>query len=155
MERWQATYDPCLASGGAMGAQMRALDWSQTTMEPVQTGPQRWPQSLQTAVSICLNSRFLILLWWGPERLMLYNDAHRPILGATKHPHALGRPGQTSWPEIWPIISPMLEGVLTRGEATWSDVKKSSGASQRRHSYRISAGARSHLLFYLAQDEYN
>jgi len=129
-----------------MGAQMRALDWSQTTMEPVQTGPQRWPQSLQTAVSICLNSRFLILLWWGPERLMLYNDAHRPILGATKHPHALGRPGQTSWPEIWPIISPMLEGVLTRGEATWSDVKKA--VEHHKGAIRIESAPGQEAIFY-------
>ena len=117
MEQSQLPYNPCLADGGAMGAQMRTLDWSQTPLGPVQT----WPQSLRTAVSICLNSRFPILIWWGQELIMLYNDAYRPILGATKHPQALGRPGQRSWPEIWPIIGPMLEGVLTKGEATWSD----------------------------------
>lgn len=96
---------------------MRTLDWSQTALGPVQA----WPQSLCTAVSICLNSRFPILIWWGADLIMLYNDAYRPILGTTKHPHALGRPGQTIWPEIWSIIGPMLRGVLTRGEATWSD----------------------------------
>ncbi|MEZ4728118.1 MAG: PAS domain S-box protein [Caldilineaceae bacterium] len=52
---------------------------------------------------------------------MLYNDAYRPILGATKHPQAMGQQGRTCWPEIWPIIGPMLESVLTHGEATWSD----------------------------------
>jgi hypothetical protein len=33
-----------------------------------------------------INSRFPISLWWGPELVMLYNDAWRPIFGKTKHP---------------------------------------------------------------------
>lgn len=111
------TSNLCLAGGGELGTLMRALDWSQTALGPVQA----WPQSLRTAISICLNSRFPMLLWWGADLVMLYNDAYRPILGLTKHPHALGRPGQAIWPEIWSIIGPMLEGVLTQGEATWSD----------------------------------
>ncbi|HEY5676756.1 MAG TPA: ATP-binding protein, partial [Myxococcales bacterium] len=84
-------------------------------------GPiSRWPQSLRITVSTCLNSRFPILVWWGPEMVKLYNDANRVILGS-KHPHALGAKGREVWPEIWNIIGPMLEGVLQRGEATWSE----------------------------------
>jgi hypothetical protein len=52
------------------------------------------------AVSISLNSRFPISLWWGPELVMFYNDAWRPTLGKTKHPAGLGRPGIESWPEV-------------------------------------------------------
>jgi signal transduction histidine kinase len=52
---------------------------------------------------------------------MLYNDAWRPILGATKHPKGLGRPGIESWPEIWDVIGEQLGSVLNRGEATWSE----------------------------------
>ena len=79
-----------------------------------------WPQSLRTSVSTCLNSRFPILIWWGPDLVMLYNDAYRGIIGS-KHPSALAQPGRACWPEIWHIIGPMLEGVLHRGEATWSN----------------------------------
>src|SRR5689334_14636967 len=106
----------CLTGGGEMGAAMRALDWSQTLLGPINS----WPQSLRTSVSTCLNSRFPILIWWGPELVMLYNDSYRDII-AGKHPAALGRPGRECWPEIWHIIGPMLEGVLQRGEATWSN----------------------------------
>ncbi len=105
------------AGGGEMGKLMRTLDWSQTPLGPV----EQWPQSLRTAVSICLASRFPMLIWWGPELVMLYNDAYRPLLGTTKHPQAMGQRGRECWPEIWDIIGPMLEGVLTQGEATWSD----------------------------------
>ncbi len=106
----------CMAGGGQMGEYMRSLDWSSTPLGPV----SQWPQSLRTSVSTCLNSRFAILIWWGPELVMIYNDAYREII-AGKHPAAMGRPGRECWPEIWHIIGPMLEGVLVRGEATWSD----------------------------------
>src|SRR5262245_30222644 len=106
----------CLAGGGAMGALMRSMDWSTTPLGPV----EYWPQSLRTSVSTCLNSRFAIVIWWGPDLIMLYNDAYREIIAA-KHPGALGHPGRDSWPEIWDIIAPMLQSVLEKGEATWSD----------------------------------
>jgi len=61
-----------------------------------------------------------MLIWWGPDLIKLYNDAYRPML-LNKHPRALGQRGRECWPEIWDIIGPMLDGVLTRGEATWSE----------------------------------
>jgi signal transduction histidine kinase len=106
-----------LAGGGEMGALMRAKSWGGTPLGP----PDTWPDALKMVVSICLNSRFPISLWWGPELVMLYNDAWRPILGRTKHPAALGRPGIESWPEIWDTIGAQFNSVLSRGEATWSD----------------------------------
>jgi hypothetical protein len=89
-----------LAGGGEMGALMRSLDWSTTPLGPA----ENWPQSLYTAVSICLASHFPMLIWWGPELVKLYNDAYRPILGATKHPRAMGQRGRECWPETWDII---------------------------------------------------
>ena len=94
---------------------MRSIDWSRTPLGPTAA----WPQSLPTTVSTCLNSRFPILIWWGPQFVKLYNDAYRQVLGA-KHPHALGAPGREMWPEIWHIIGPMLDGVVKEGRATWS-----------------------------------
>ena len=106
----------CFTGGGNMGALMRVHDWAGTPLGPVES----WPQSLRTTVSTCLNSRFAILIWWGPELVMLYNDAYREIIGS-KHPAALGMPGRDCFPEIWHIIGPMLDGVMSRGEATRSD----------------------------------
>ncbi|MBV9521322.1 MAG: GAF domain-containing sensor histidine kinase, partial [Alphaproteobacteria bacterium] len=100
-----------------MGALIREHDWTRSPLG----APQQWPDALKMSVSICLNSRFPMVLWWGPEFIMLYNDAWRPVLGATKHPSGLGRPGIESWPEIWDIIGLQMRGVLERGEATWSE----------------------------------
>ncbi|HEX8536959.1 MAG TPA: GAF domain-containing protein, partial [Cystobacter sp.] len=105
-----------LAGGGEMGALMRAKDWSQTPFGPVET----WSPALRSAVGICLGSRFPIVLYWGPTRALLYNDAWSPVPGQ-KHPWALGRPGAEVWAEIWDIIGPMFDHVMNTGEATWSD----------------------------------
>src|SRR4051812_43140932 len=105
-----------LAGGGEMGERMRGLDWSKTVLGPV----EGWRQSLRSAVSTCIGSRFPMVLYWGPQRVVLYNDAYAEILGA-KHPWALGRPCEEVWSEIWSVIAPMLDGVATTGQATWSD----------------------------------
>ncbi len=104
------------AGSGEMAARMRALDWSKTPLGPV----ENWPQSLKTSVSICLHSRFAILIWWGRDLVKLYNDSYIQLIGS-KHPQALGGCGREVWPEIWDTIGPMLEGVLELGEATRAD----------------------------------
>lgn len=101
-----------------MGARMRAFDWSSSPVGPAAD----WPQGLKTAVSICIGSRYPIVIWWGnPEYTMFYNDAYIPILGVTKHPGWLGRSGHDCWKEIWPTVGPMLESVFETAEATWSE----------------------------------
>lgn len=107
--------DPLFAGGGEMGRLMAAHPWADSPLGP----PHAWPQSLRTAVGICLGSRFPMVLWWGPDLRLIYNDAWRPSLGTLKHP-AVGKPGREVWAEIWHLIGPMLEGVLASGEATWS-----------------------------------
>ena len=106
---------PWLGAGGEMGALMRTRDWSDSALGP----PECWPESLQLSAGICVSSRFDLIVWWGPDLIMLYNDSYRRTLGA-KHPFALGRPGREVYPEIWDVIGPMLEKVLRTGEATWS-----------------------------------
>ena len=105
-----------LAGGGEMGALVRAKDWSATPLGPASS----WPQSLRTAVSILLNSRYPMFIFWGPGLIKIYNDSYRPIPG-DKHPWALGRSGPDVWPEIWNDIGPMVDRVVRGGEATWSE----------------------------------
>jgi PAS domain S-box-containing protein len=92
------------------------FDWAATPIG----ARDAWPQSLRTSVDICVASRFPILIWWGPDLTMIYNDAYSVILG-DKHPGALGAPGRDVWGEIWPIIGPLLDNVANEGRATWSD----------------------------------
>ena len=106
-----------LVGGGEMGALIRAFDWGSTALGPVDT----WPQSLRSAVSICLPSKAQIILCWGPELIVLYNDGDRPVFGA-KHPHVLGLPVREAWREVWPqVLKQLFEGVMTSGEAFAAD----------------------------------
>jgi PAS domain-containing protein len=98
-----------------MARRMRALDWSKTPLGSV----DQWPQALRTSVSTCLDCAFPIVLWWGPDLSILYNDEYIDFLGP-KHPAALGRPGAEVWAEIWDVINPMLSQVVTTGEPTRS-----------------------------------
>jgi len=102
-----------LSGGGEMGARMRALDWSRTPVGPMRD----WPQSLRSAVSMLLPSKAQIVLFWGPEFVVFYNDPYRPVFGA-KHPVALGQPGRQAWSEIWDgVLHDLLAGVVRTGEA--------------------------------------
>ncbi|WP_241023116.1 ATP-binding protein [Paraburkholderia sp. Ac-20340] len=106
-----------LPEHGEMARRVRSLDWTGTALG----GPEQWSPSLRSALSLCLSSRFPIVIWWGSDYRILYNDAYIPFLGTSKHPHALGQSGRDCWSEIWPSIGPMLEGVTRKGKAIWSD----------------------------------
>jgi PAS domain S-box-containing protein len=96
---------------------IRAFDWSSTAVGPI----DEWPDTLLTSVNLMLGTRHPMFLWWGDELIQFYNDAYRPSLGSDKHPKALGQHGRECWPEIWHAIGPQIEGVMTRGEATWHE----------------------------------
>lgn len=104
-----------LSGGGKLGELIRSHDWSKTPLGPV----DRWPQSLRSALSICLGSAFPIGIYWGEELTLLYNDAWSPIPG-TKHPGALGKPAIEVWPDIWDDIGPLFRKVAKTGEASRS-----------------------------------
>jgi signal transduction histidine kinase len=104
-----------VAGGGAVGALMRAHDWSTSPLG----SPETWPQALRTTVALLLESRFPMFVAWGPELGFLYNDSYAEILGA-KHPRALGQRFYDIWSEIWPDISPLIDTAMA-GQATYRE----------------------------------
>lgn len=102
---------------GEMADLTRSFDWSATPVGPI----EQWPETLLITVNNLLATRHPMFLWWGKELTQFYNDAYRPSIRDDKHPKALGQPGRECWPEIWPIIGPQIEGVMSRGEATWHE----------------------------------
>jgi PAS domain S-box-containing protein len=106
-----------LAGGGEMGRLTRAFDWAHTPMGP----SAQWPQSLRTALRILLNTNHPMFIWWGPELIQFYNDAYSRTMGPERHPSALGQRGRDCWAEIWPIISPQIDQVMSGGGATWHE----------------------------------
>ncbi|ATB51426.1 ATP-binding protein [Corallococcus macrosporus] len=101
-----------LRGGGECGALLRRVDWAKTALGPVET----WPQSLRTTVGIVLASNYPLYLAWGPRYVQMYNDAYRPICGATKHPAALGQEAAVTWPEVWDtVLAPGWERIQATG----------------------------------------
>jgi signal transduction histidine kinase/DNA-binding response OmpR family regulator len=97
-------------------ASMRAVydqvDWAATALGPRET----WPGRLRLLVDLCLDSEFPVQISWGPDLLVLYNDAYVPLLGADKHPWALGRPARELAPHLWPSEEHSRE-VMATGRA--------------------------------------
>ncbi|WP_136682094.1 sensor histidine kinase [Falsirhodobacter xinxiangensis] len=84
-----------LAGGGGVETLMRRMDWSQTPLGPV----IGWGQSLRTSISIVLRSPTPIVMMWGPDAILIYNDAYARFAGG-RHPDILGLPARDAWPEI-------------------------------------------------------
>ena len=107
--------------GSANGASMRAVydevDWSGTSLGPRDT----WPGLLKLVVDLCLDSEFPVQISWGPDQLVLYNDAYIPLLGAEKHPWALGRPASEVGPDLWPAGDQHSREVMETGRAYHSN----------------------------------
>ncbi|HEV2578004.1 MAG TPA: ATP-binding protein [Acidobacteriaceae bacterium] len=100
-----------------MAELVRNFDWAQTPVGAIED----WPELLLNTVNTLLSSRQPMFLWWGEDLIQFYNDAYRPCIGADKHPSALGQRGSECWSEIWDVIGPLIENVMTKGEACWSE----------------------------------
>ncbi len=101
---------------GEMGAMVAGRDWSASALGPVED----WPAELHAALRLVLSSRFPMLVWWGPELTVFYNDAYRPAMGE-KHPRYLGRPASECWAEAWAELGPLTRHVMTGRGATYSE----------------------------------
>ncbi len=101
---------------GEMAARLGSLDWASTPLGPLES----WSQSLRTSAEIVLRSRYPMLLSWGEDLVMLYNDSFIPTLG-TKHPDAVGGRLPEVFAEVWEAVGPMQRSVLAGGPATWDE----------------------------------
>jgi PAS domain S-box-containing protein len=117
-----------LVGGGEMGQLIRSTDWSKTALGRIDS----WPQSLRTAVSICLASQFPMAIWWGTSGTQIYNNGYRPVLGG-KHPASLAQSCFDCWREIWHVVGPLYDHVWSTGEPTWSE---DLPLFMERHGYR-------------------
>ncbi len=100
------------AGSGEMRRRFREMDWSATPVGPAED----WPPLLKVVVAMCLDSSFPMVVSWGPDVVLLYNDAYIPLLGSDLHQHALGRPARDVWsPEVWSVSSQLIGQVMRDG----------------------------------------
>jgi PAS domain S-box-containing protein len=69
-------------------------------------------------VGLLLSASQPMYIWWGPQLLCFYNDAYRQLIGPERHPISLGAPGREVWAEVWHIIGPQIDQVMSGGGAS-------------------------------------
>ena len=107
---WSSMNRYFLTGGGPISALIEAIDWEKNPLGPMED----WPDNLKASLSLCLNSPFPMLICWGPEMVMLYNEGYADYLN---DPYAaLGRPAREIWKDIWETIGPLLRGVRATGD---------------------------------------
>lgn len=99
--------DAWLSGTGEARTLIRQTDWSKTPLG----APASWPQSLRSTVDTILASGHGMMLAWGPELTLIYNDAYAQFLGL-KHPDAIGQPFHLAWLDIWQDINPLVDRAL-------------------------------------------
>jgi signal transduction histidine kinase len=105
-----------LDRGGEAGGLIRAFDWTRTGLGPLET----WPRSLRTITSMLLLSPVPIVLMWGPQGIMIYNDAYSVFAGS-RHPQLLGSEVRKGWAEIAAFNDNVMRVGLAGGTLAYKD----------------------------------
>jgi PAS domain S-box-containing protein len=104
-----------LDGGGECGALIGERDWSATLGEV-----HNWPQSLKAACGLMLRSPVPMVMLWGDEGIMLYNDAYSVFAGR-RHPQLLGSRVREGWPEVADFNDHVMKVGLGGGTLSFRD----------------------------------
>ncbi|MBD3837007.1 GAF domain-containing protein [Brevundimonas sp.] len=104
------------AAAGETADLIRAHDWNSTPLGPI----ERWPSSLKSTTALLLAAPLPIALLWGPEGVMIYNDAYAVVAGG-RHPALLGAPVLEGWPEAAAFNAHVLQMGLAGGSLTYKN----------------------------------
>ena len=99
-----------------MAGRIRAFDWTKTPLGPI----GHWPQSLRTATGLLINSPVPIVMLWGEDGVMIYNDAYSIFAGG-RHPALLGSNVREGWPEVADFNDNVMKVGLAGGTLAYKD----------------------------------
>jgi PAS domain S-box-containing protein len=105
-----------LKDGGATAKLILSYDWSATSLGPIAS----WPQSLKTVTGLLIHSPVPIVLLWGEDGFMIYNDAYSIFAGA-RHPQLLGSKVREGWPEVAAFNDNVMKVGLAGGTLAYRD----------------------------------
>lgn len=84
-----------LTGGGKLGRLIADFDWSATSVGPIAD----WPASLRTITAYVVHCPVPLVMLWGEDGVMIYNDAYSLFAGE-RHPQLLGSKVREGWPEV-------------------------------------------------------
>ena len=99
-----------------MAGLIRGLDWASTPIGAIEA----WPPTLRTTTDLLLQSPVPIVLLWGPDGVMIYNDAYASFAGG-RHPTKLGVPVADGWPEVAEFNANVMRVGLAGGTLSYKD----------------------------------
>ncbi|KQT45540.1 histidine kinase [Methylobacterium sp. Leaf456] len=97
-----------LAETGRTGREILAYDWSGHALGPLAT----WPPALRSTLATMLGCPAPMFLAWGPDGIVFFNDAYRPVFG-DRQSRALGARFREIWADLWDDIGPLVEATLS------------------------------------------
>jgi PAS domain S-box-containing protein len=86
--------------------------WAKTRLGP----KEDWPPSLAFAADFTLRSPLATALYWGPDRLLIHNQAWERLVGAGA---AQGLPAAGIANSLWPLVEPVIGAVESSGKGAF------------------------------------
>jgi PAS domain S-box-containing protein len=83
-----------------MRERMMNVDWAETALGPVAS----WPAALRVAVDIVRDSPLPMLLLWGTQAVLVFND-HFAELAGEHGAQAFGASAEAAWPELLQAVA--------------------------------------------------
>ncbi|MFD1912987.1 sensor histidine kinase [Halodurantibacterium flavum] len=105
-----------LAGGGETGAIVRSHDWSRTPLGPI----SGWSPTLLSIVGTILRSPVAMVVMWGREGVMIYNEGYARFAG-DRHPEHLGMTAADSWPEARAFNEHVMATVMQGETLSYHD----------------------------------
>lgn len=104
------------AGDGGMRGRIRTHDWASTPLGPISS----WPRGMKSAIDILLGLTIPGALLWGPDGLMIFNDAYAEFSDAL-HTVPLGSKVTESLPGDAEFNAHVMQTVLGGGSLAYRD----------------------------------
>ncbi|WEK43400.1 MAG: PAS domain S-box protein [Candidatus Sphingomonas colombiensis] len=112
----RAGYVGLLQTDGEMGRRILDHDWCSTGLGPIEA----WSQGLRAIVAFLIHSSVPMVMLWGEDGIMIYNDAYSVFAG-DNHPGILGSKVREGWPEVADFNDNVMKVGLAGGSLAYKN----------------------------------
>ncbi len=105
-----------LVGGSEVAALIKVFDWASTPLGPIDD----WPESRRAAIGLILRAAIPMATLWGPDGVMIYNDAYATLVG-DRHPALLGAKYREAWAEVAAFADQTLQAGLAGESLSYRD----------------------------------
>ncbi|MDB5702269.1 MAG: hybrid sensor histidine kinase/response regulator [Sphingomonadales bacterium] len=101
-------------SPGEISSRIATFDWDATSIGPIKS----WPESLKAIIGFIVRSPVPLVLLWGEDGVMIYNDAYAVFAHGFEK---LGMKVREGWPEVADFNDNVLKIGLAGGTLSYID----------------------------------